>query len=473
MEIPADVAGSAAVQHAAWMVLNMLARLDRVVSAVSISCPAAAPTRGRIVPFATTDGPLLQALQQGAATVGIDELPIDFAGRRHAIHLVLGPGAPVEAALRVHGEGWCGGFARSTSVPGDLDSALPVGPYLAAALAVGEVFKAVRMDPQRYDPTDAAFYSAWTHRTADVLQPEGPHSIEGVELAETLAGVGAVGCICAHTLWASPGVCGRILLVDGDPDGIDTTNLNRYLLFGPRHLGKPKASTARDLLQDSAITWGALDGKLETASRPQRRLLCAVDTNPARLAVQTCWPESLLMASTNELRAEIVRCDPRSGGPCASCFNHHDEATPDDELRRRFREASAQEQERLAAESGATLAEAQDWARRGTCGTSGDRVRDALREKADGRQRFAVPFASCAAGTLLAAEVIKEQLNAPAPLAPSLPRAVLQFWHPARSLGARPYHRDPSCPVCRPGTLAADTWRERTAGRPTRLDAGQ
>jgi hypothetical protein len=53
LEIPSQVAGAPAVQHTAWMLLNMLARLDRVVAAVSVACPTGtAAASSRVVPFA-------------------------------------------------------------------------------------------------------------------------------------------------------------------------------------------------------------------------------------------------------------------------------------------------------------------------------------------------------------------------------------------------------------------------------------
>jgi len=207
----------------------------------------------------------------------------------------------------------------------------------------------------------------------------GPSVLPEVVLDETLAGVGAVGCICAEALWAANGVGGDVLLVDGDPRGIDVTNLNRYLLFTGQHIGQPKASSARDLLSASGIRWSVHDGPLETAPGLHRRILCAVDINEARLAAQTRWPESLLMASTNELRAEVVRCDPRHGGPCARCHNDPETVTPDEELRRQFREASPDQQRAIAARDNAALDEVIAWAETGECGTSGERVRDAMR----------------------------------------------------------------------------------------------
>ena len=421
---------------------------------------------GRISPLMGTATMLTEGIAAGAAA--IDTVPVAIAEELPDIRLVIGPGDTVQGGIRVYGEGWCGGIARGTAIPAAESSALPFGPYIAAAIAVGEVFRVARIDLILYPPPDSAFYSLWSHQAARTYIPGGPAVLPDVILDETLAGVGAVGCICAHVLWAADGVGGEVLLVDGDLKGIDITNLNRYLLFGRQHVGNLKASSARDLLASCRTHWSVHDGPLETAPGLHRRILCAVDVNEARMAAQTRWPESLLMASTNELRAEVVRCDPRYRGPCARCHNDPETVTPDEELRRQFREASPDRQRDIASRNNATLEEVIAWAETGECGTSGERVRDAMRAGQSGPPAFAVPFVSLAAGTMLGAEVVKEQLDAPVPLSPERQHATLQFWTPAASRGASRYGRDPRCPLCRPDSEAVTLWRERVDPQPRR-----
>jgi hypothetical protein len=459
--IPADVAGIEAVQHTAWMTINMLARLDRVVGSISVVCPSGVPLAGRISPLTAGAPTLAEGIASG--TAAIDTVPVVLAAEPADVRLVVGPGDAVDGGIRVYGEGWCGGVTRGGAIPTAEPSALPFGPYIAAAIAVGEVFRGARVDPARYPPATSAFYSLWSHQAARTYIAGGPVILPGVALDETLAGVGAVGCICAQVIWAADGVGGRVLLVDGDMDGIDITNLNRYLLFGRQHIDLPKASTASALLGGSEIQWSSYDGPLEAAPGLHRRILCAVDVNESRMAAQSRWPESLLMASTHELRAEVVRCDPRQGGPCARCHNDPAAMTPDEELRRRFREASPDQQQEIAARHKADLAEVTAWAETGECGTSGERVRDALRTGQSAPPAFAVPFVSLAAGTMLAAEVVKEQLGTAVPLSPDRQHATLQFWAPAASRGASCYGRDPHCPLCRPDSEAVTVWRDRVS----------
>lgn len=461
--VPPDVAATVAVQHTAWMTINMLARLDRVVSSISVVCPSGVALARRISPLTGGAAALAEGIASGATA--IETVPIVLANEPADVRLVVGPGDAVDGGIRVYGEGWCGGIARGAAIAKADPSPLPFGPYIAAAIAVGEVFRTARIDHVRYPPADSAFYSLWSHQAAHAYIAGGPGILPVVTLDETLAGVGAVGCICAQVIWAADGVGGKVLLVDGDMHGLDITNLNRYLLFARQHVGLPKASTARDLLACSDIKWSVHDGPLEEAPGLHRRILCAVDVNEARLAAQNRWPESLLMASTHELRAEVVRCDPRYGGPCARCHNDPAALTPDEELRRQFRASSPKQQQEIASRHNADLAEVIAWAETGQCGTSGERVRDALRGGPSAPPAFAVPFVSLAAGTMLAAEVVKEQLDAAVPLSPERQHATIQFWAPAASKGASCYGRDPECPLCRPDSEAVAIWRQRMAGR--------
>ncbi len=463
LEIAEDVAGLAAVQHTAWMALNMLTRLSGIVMRIYLVCPRGIPLAGRVVPLAQRTLSLDEALFEGATAIATVPCEKVAPQRPEGFLLVIGPGGPVADGFRVHGEGWWGGVTSGAAIAPHSDSCLPYGPYLAASFAVGEVFKAARIDPRRYHRAQSVFYSLWTHRATASPDPAGPATVSGTRLSESLAGVGAVGCIAVHALWATPGLLGDVVLADSDKNGVDITNLNRYLLFGRASVGKPKASTAADIARDGDILWLPYDGNLESYLGPARRILCAVDTNTSRRAVQARWPASLLMASTEELRAELVRCDPRHGGPCARCFNDPVAAIPDDERRQRFLSMSTEEQRTFAESVGATVGDALEWAQTGRCSTSGDRVRDALLGPHNALEAWAVPFVSCAAGVMLAAEAVKETMDARTPLSPSVPRATVQFWRPEESSGAKPYLRDLGCPMCRPGTEAVTVWRERMA----------
>jgi len=62
-----------------------------------------------------------------------------------------------------------------------------------------------------------------------------------------LLGTGGLGCGVAMSL-ARLGVKKLILI---DKDVVDTSNLNRQILFSPHHVGKPKVEAAKEALEIS------------------------------------------------------------------------------------------------------------------------------------------------------------------------------------------------------------------------------
>lgn len=456
-----------AVQHTAWMLLNLLCRLEGVVGKIGVECPAGVPVAGRIVPF-SSDTDFLGALLEGAAEIGIVPVhPGVCFARTISVGAFTGDGAD----LYVYGEGWWGGIATEPLGGNAETSTLPFGPYLAACIAAGEVFKAARMDPAVYSLPSAAFYSAWHHRaTDDVAIPwlaDGPATLDGVCLDIGLAGVGAVGCAWVHALWACEGLTGSAMLADNDTKGVESTNLNRYALFGRSSLGKPKATEAMRIAQSGNVTWIPFDHGFEQLERLPNRVISAVDKNWARQAIQQRYPARILSGSTLDLRAEILRCGPPGIGACLRCFNPPERITPDEEIRAHVDALSEEELTGLASKVGISAADGKAWAQKGTCGTAGERLLPYLRQNQEEPIRFAVGFVSVMAGTLLAAETIKDVLGIGEPLSDERQRAAFQFWEPASSVNsARPYLRDSACPMCNDAVPAKSIWKRRFEALP-------
>jgi molybdopterin/thiamine biosynthesis adenylyltransferase len=445
------------------MLVNLLARSDGVVDRVVLCCPTDIPLGGRIVPLAPRELDLASALRTGADEIGAVPVDVVPAGTFDApFRFVVGPGDAESHGWRVHGEGWWGGFSLG-AIPGNGLSRLAFGPYAAACLAMSELFKAVRA--VNYSPTPAAFYSLLSF-TASSEPPitqsgRGDGLAIGVHLSCALAGVGAVGSAWAHTIWATPGATGSALLADADDYGVDLTNLNRCPLFGQSSIGKRKASEAARLAADAEIVWSPFDGRIGDAPDRPPLVLSAVDTNAARQEVQALYPARLLSASTLDLRAELLRCDPTTGTACLCCFNPVPPSTVDDELRRRFVAMSEARQQQIAAELGIAIEEAYAWAVEGQCGYAGDRIAQHLRPTDQGPRAFAVGFVSVMAGTMLAAQTVKEVLDA-GPVRGTACRAVLQFWNPLAPRNAvGRYLRERNCAACDPDTPACEIWRRR------------
>jgi len=452
-------AATPAAQHTAWMLVNVLCRMDGIVDAIGLTCPKDVPLQPRTVPLAPNARWLDEALLKGAAEIGV--VPVS-ADAEHERRLVVGPSAS-GPGLRVWGEGWTGGLSSDRLERGPA-SALPFGPYLAAALAAAEVFKAARAPETSTPAAPTKYFSAWEMRGSTLAILSGPTVIDGLRLSAAIAGVGAVGSVAVHALWATPGLTGDCDLIDSDPVGIDITNLNRYALFGRSSTGRPKATEASRIATSADVRWHPFDVTFADFARdhPVRpRVLSAVDSNPSRREIQLQYPPRIISASAKDLRAEVTRCGPPGRGACVCCFNPVDMGRSDAELQQQVRQMSPVQRAAKATELGMPLQDLNAFAETGRCGASSDRLMADLRSGPP-LPLFAVSFVAALSGTLAAAELIKDMLAAAEPLNDTDNNVKVQLWDPAVNV-ARPYGRDAACECCRP-SIAVDIWSQRFAG---------
>lgn len=464
----------AAAQHTAWMLINLLARTDGIVKAVQLICPPNLPLAGRVVPLAPRDVSLDDALVMGGQAIGAVPVDLTAAPAPGCTQLVVGHaaginGAPSEPAGRryVIGQGWWGGVSDQPMTLPEGESALPIGPYIAAALAVGEIYLHLRLPPQtRLTPLSYG-WDSWTQALSVQPAPGAPTDLYGADLSGVaLAGVGAVGSTWVHTLWASPGLVGDITVADADAKGIDTTNLNRSPLFGQDSLRRQKATEAARITTDCSITWQPYNGRLEAhlPVTPQV-LVSAVDTNQAREALQSRYAPAMLSGSTRDLRAEVLRAGPPGIGACLRCYNPPETFTGDDELRAQADDRGPEAIRQLALDSGVEEVDVRRWLDRGHCDDVGDRLLNTLRRSAASETptRFAVGFTSVLAGVLLAAETVKVTLGQTLTGGHSERNNVtFQFLKPGSSVNrSSPLGRDPRCPACDPTNSATSVWQQR------------
>jgi hypothetical protein len=164
--LPPEVASLPACQHTVWMLVNLLARADGIVDEIFLTAPEGVSQASRVVPLAPRHLDIRSAVLTGAGA--IEAVPVSASPTEvetASLRFVIGPGAEREEVTRVHGERWWGGMSRH-DMPGDGISAIPLGPYVAAALAAGEVFKAVRLNAPI--PVRSVFHSLWTLRVSHV-----------------------------------------------------------------------------------------------------------------------------------------------------------------------------------------------------------------------------------------------------------------------------------------------------------------
>ena len=470
----------APVQHTGWMLINLLARLEGVVESIGFVCPPGVALQGKIVPFAPAENDFRTAVLQGAKKIGIVTVVPDMM-----YNSILEVGIGIDAGsvglaqpiskrrLYVYGEGWWGGVSQE-EIGGTGHSPLPFGPYTAACFAVAEVYKAARMNPDSYEPVRSVFYSTWLHQSGVTPPLGGPDTIGEIGLDVALAGVGAVGSTWVHALWACPGLSGSAVLADSDLAGVDRTNLNRYPLFGLSSVGKSKASEAVRVCGcgNENIEWVAFDGPFEELSDLPPRIISAVDKNRARLTVQLRYPARLLSASTRNLRAEVLRCGPPGIGACLHCFNPVEAIPTDEEIRAHLAEMADEELTLIGEQAVVGKDELKNWIQNGRCGQASARLLPFLRQSGNGNGEgnsgqpdFAVSFVSVMAGTLLAAETVKDYFAVDVPLNDDLSRAAMQFWTPTvHTSCATSYRRESGCTMCAPSLPSVSIWNKRYYG---------
>ena len=465
-----------ATQHAVWMTLNLLCRAEGVVSRIELNCPEGIAILPGVVPFGrATDlrSRLVDAIRE------IDIVPIaladDNAVAEREIFINTIPEAMPRGSIMITGAGWWGGAAFATAPPTDwtqvdLQNPLPIGPYIAATLAVADVYLQIR-DPRAETGSRAYGWNAWTSRSEVGSQTPAKVPL-GLDLSGVaLAGVGAVGTAWMATLWATPGLSGAIAIVDSDQQGVSISNLNRGLLFRRRDIDLQKADVAA-AAAEGTLRWRPINGRFESSDTRPSVLVSAVDTNTARDAIQSRYPARTLSGSTRDLRAETMVGGRPGDGACLRCYNPLEVKVSDAELRARVEGEGAGVHEELARDVGISSEELANRLETPGCDAISDRLLGQLRAQYGDDTvpaRFAVGFTSAMAGILLAGETLRLMVGDELAGISDSSRVTFQFRRPESSInGRRIYPRDAVCPKCDPAAPSHEIWANRYDGWTTK-----
>lgn len=436
IQLARDVAENTSAQHLVWMLVNLLARQPREITALRLMVPSGVQAVERLTPLARGESDLLTTLRAGMAAVN-PALLGDTGAARTDVHIRVGSGPLGTADLNLFttAVGWSGYTGREPVRDLGQDGN-PIGAYVAACLTVGEVFKFIRAAaPDAADFPHAVWLDAFGFAVRDHAVP-GPALPSELRAPDTvLAGVGAVANAFLHVLYALPDVRATIEMLDGDEAGIEDTNLNRYSLFGLSHLGRMKATAAAALFAGTGVRAVPADTHFQAwyATQDGRKLdliVSAVDKNKARHALQDALPRLILGASTLEMRAQVNLYAPLEGGPCLRCRNPAEQEVADADVIQHLRTLSAEQRGDLARaerlEPDVLDAFLADPAKH--CGkVSGETLRRFA--SASDEPEWSVGFVSVLAGVLLAAEYLKHGLNTPT-LTACDNRFLFQFWRP-------------------------------------------
>lgn len=439
------LASTRAGQHALFMALNLLVRQDRLVTRVVVNAPDEL-LHDRIWPFAGVKPTSIFAMVKacGLQIVG-PRIPVEMSSGDHAdaaVVVTIG-NAPVPVrdvhTICIFGDGWKAYAGPSGSAPTHVPASdNPLGPYFAACLATGEVFKFFR----RVRPGRGAFIERLAVSLFDLSVCESwemlpaDKSVGGLRLQNPyLVGAGAVGQAAALTVGAFANLSGHLTVID--PESLDDlTNLNRYALADLEDLvaNRPKADvvetylTSRGLSVHSAsLEWQEFMKRIDrSGQRPElvqlegrgryRLILSCVDDtdgNIARHAIQNVWPETLIGASTHGdgLRASVSVYNMQADQMCLKCRNPlRDPRKALAAFVENLRTLSEDERRSKVSAIGLSADEVEKALSEPTCSSVGLKQLADYVERA-GPPNFSVGFTSVAAGIMLAAHLIRYSLD--------------------------------------------------------------
>lgn len=463
-------------QLAFFTVINLLARLHPVVTAIAVYLEADAPVLlyaplfdGRTVSEAVQN---FVTLLQSPVTVTLDSsrMPTENA----EVTLNAGGFQPGTSQISFGSDGWNVSL-DSDSACGFSDIFNPVGSMSVACLAASEAFKRVftikasriGVPPDSVPPmlllNGRSSISTFTYRPSDsgAPNPELPLVLDIGKLS--VVGVGAGGGACLYAL-ATLSLYGELWTID--PDVVNSHNLNRHIYATEkdgRELKKKVDVTSRlfssqQTLQRFSFDIPFMDFKSRYPDWPRDLVMSTVDTVETRHAIQWEIPRIILDAAVNQSVFYVHRVE-LGRSACLKCTHNASGEQPD--IIRAIAAALGLEQAEVARLYFDNILLTGEAARNighkvGSHGlpplTEGMKFRDwvmlhcgQLRLTVDSEMVLPIPFAVVLPGILLAGEIIKERY---------FPENVVRhrinhdvFGHPSDWLTTPLYPKD-GCPLC-------------------------
>ncbi len=277
----------------------------RLYPRLSLDAPAGLAEEGESLARAINPG-----CEFGAAP--LDSLILSWRG-----------GEPTANRVTLAAEGWNLWIDATASG----SSAAPPAAMAAAALGMGELFRALFSDRLEHGRTEPAPMSLNLITLGEPL--ETPPLPDTIELGPVhLAGCGAIGQALAATLKELP-VKGTLYAVDHDQ--LDTGNLQRYLLSTAVDIGAAKpalierAFAGHPLAVERIPTrWGADERTVPGCET----VLSALDSKQGRIELQAGLPREIFNAWTQPQDIGVSRHQAFGSDPCLACLGWPRRARP-------------------------------------------------------------------------------------------------------------------------------------------------
>ncbi|HVF71033.1 MAG TPA: E2 ligase fold family C protein [Chthoniobacterales bacterium] len=227
-------------------------------------------------------------------------------------------------AVYVGSQGWITRVSSRQPV-GCGDSHNPFGAAAAACIGAANIFRFLFR--QQLPPNSGRFDEYRSFSLID-FQPEevgaGDPPLNGISLGDTtLVGNGAIGNAVIWTLTRTPGAVGRLNIVD--PETIELSNLQRYVLTTQESINASKASLGEDVIKGAGLavqpfagTWAGFLEKRQDWNL--QNVLVAVDNVNDRRQIQGALPRWLANAWTQPGDLGVSRHEHFGESACLTCL---------------------------------------------------------------------------------------------------------------------------------------------------------
>jgi hypothetical protein len=315
-----SVAGQSTLTSLASLVLSMGCNLRLSVGETALAAPQP-PVSGRMLAEGLS-GLASTIIPQTRCYLGEPE-PGDLV-------FVLGDAKPhrtVTHSWRLRFGDWWGGISDASGPSPSVTGPFRFGSALAAAVAASEAFKhALRMVVRERGvaPTVPELLECVT--AAWVQLPRNDSLPRDIDLGDVdfISG-GAITNAALHVLYRIDGL--RMSARVFEPENLEPSNLNRYLLSTDSGLGRPKAdilaSHAPGLITVEPVRTAVTDATIRDFRPFASNVVIGTDNVPARWLLQREWPTLLIVGATAEFMT--ITSAHQFPGPCAGCLHPIDD----------------------------------------------------------------------------------------------------------------------------------------------------
>jgi len=208
----------------------------------------------------------------------------------------------------VGSDGWIVKFSAKEPV-GSGNSLIPCGAGVSACIGASNIFRYVFRDFIPDVNYDESFSLSLI--TLQIEKNESKLKIKNIDLDKSiLVGFGAIGNGVIWTLANMPIIKGELTIVE--PEDIEITNLQRYVLAEERHIEKPKIKIAQEFQKNISLKLNLLQtdwaGYLSLKNNWKNRcILLSIDNIQDRIYVQSSIPKEIINSYTENNLIGISR----------------------------------------------------------------------------------------------------------------------------------------------------------------------